>query len=293
MRYLGVGGWLLEWNGVQILTAPFYSNPSATRVAFGRIESDTSRVDALLPDVSGVEAILVGHAHYDHLMDVPFIANRRARGATVYANRTARNILAPVVDPARVHAVNADAGTPEVPGRWLALAGGRARVMAIQTLHAPHFPKVELFEGTVDTPLAELPETAEGWKGGVAYAFLIDFLDAQGGVAYRIHYQDLASTEPWGSIPDDVLKDGVPVDVAIVCPPSFDHVRRYPESIVENAQPRHVFLGHWEDFFDPPSEAPRSVPLTDLDEFVRRLERVLPAGSSWSLPYPGERFNVP
>lgn len=292
LTYLGVGGWLIEWRGSRILTAPFYTNPSSTRVAFGQIASDTARVDRLLPPVEDVEAILVGHAHYDHLMDVPYIARQRAPEATVYGSRTTRNILAAVLDTARLTALNPVAGTPERPGRWIPLANGRMRMMAIETRHAPHFPLVELFEGTVDTALTSLPTRADGWKGGVAYAFLLDFLDAEGRVAHRIHYQDLASTEPWGLVPPLPPEDQAPVDAIIVCPPSFDHVERYPEAIVDNTRPEHVFLGHWEDFFDPPTPDPRSVPMTDLEAFIRRLEAVLPAGSTWTLPLPGERFDL-
>ena len=293
VTYLGVGGWIFEWEGARILTAPFYSNPSSTRVGFATIESDTAVVERLLPQVDDVSAILVGHAHYDHLMDVPYVAARRAPNATVFVNRTGANILAATLPPSRVSVVNDSAGTPRAPGKWITVAGGRVRFMAIETEHAPHFPGMELYEGTVDTPLAELPNRAGGWKGGVAYAFLIDFLTAAGTVAYRIHYQDLASSEPWGLIPPLAPTDQHPVDIIVVCPPSYERVARYPEGIVENTRPKRVFLGHWEDFFDAPAASPRSVPLTDLEGFVTRLEAVLPSGSTWTLPHLHETFSIP
>jgi mRNA degradation ribonuclease J1/J2 len=71
-----VGGLLFRRGNDAIMTAPFYSNPNIFRVGLRRpIHSDTNLVERLLPDVSDVRAILVGHAHYDHLMDVPYIAN--------------------------------------------------------------------------------------------------------------------------------------------------------------------------------------------------------------------------
>ncbi len=291
VTYLGVGGWIFGWRGQRILTGPFYTNPSSTRVGFSTIYSDTALVERLLPDVEDVQAILVGHAHYDHLMDVPYVAARRAPNATVYVNQTGAHILAAALPSSRTVAVNAAAGTPEAPGRWIPVGSG-IRFMAIETLHAPHFPGLALYDGTIDAPLQELPSRASGWKGGVAYAFLIDFLDVTGQVAYRIHYQDLASSEPWGLIPPLPARDQHPVNVAVLCPPSFERVTRYPEAIVENAMPEHVFLGHWEDFFDAPEFATRSVPLTDLGEFTRRLEAVLPAGATWTLPRPNETFAI-
>lgn len=293
VTYLGVGGWIFEWEGARILTAPFYSNPSSTRVGFSTIESDTVLIERLLPAVDDVSAILVGHAHYDHLMDVPYVAARRAPDATVYVNQTGANILEAVLPSSRLAVVNDSAGTPQQAGSWITVAQGRIRFMAIETEHAPHFPGMELYDGTVDAPLSQLPNRAGGWKGGVAYAYLIDFLTPSGEVAYRIHYQDLASAEPWGLIPPLAATDRHAVDVAILCPPSYERVSRYPEAIVENAQPKRVFLGHWEDFFDAPESSPRSVPLTDVEGFVERLEAVLPTGSTWTLPHLHETFSIP
>jgi len=81
IQYLGVGGWLFRMGETALLTAPFYSHPGTVEVGFWRISMDTARVDSLLPPVDDVRAILVGHAHYDHLMDVPYIARVRAPDA--------------------------------------------------------------------------------------------------------------------------------------------------------------------------------------------------------------------
>jgi len=48
-----------------------------------------------------VLAVLVGHAHHDHLMDLPYVWQKRP-GATLYGNFTMGNILAAC--DGRVHA---------------------------------------------------------------------------------------------------------------------------------------------------------------------------------------------
>ena len=294
LHYLGTGGWILRWGGATVLTAPYASNVGIPAAVFGPIRADTARIDARVPSVPDAAAILVGHAHFDHLLDVPYVARVKAPRATVYGSRTTRHILAgdPGLDPSRVVAVNAGAGTYEAPGRWLPAAGGRVRIMALEAGHAPHFQGVELYEGTVDAPLSRLPDRAEDWVGGVTYAYLIDFLDAAGDVAFRVHYQDAASSAPRGLIPPLAPGDRAPVDVVILCQPGFGEVDGFPEGILLNARPRVALLGHWENFLRPPSPAPRSLPFNDVEAFRDRLERVLPQGSAWRLPTPGETFRV-
>lgn len=292
IQYLGVGGWLFRFGEASLLTAPLFSNPGLLEVGAGRIATDTALVDRFLPPVRDVSAILVGHAHYDHLMDVPYIARVKAPGAVVYGSRTAVNLLQgdPELDPARLVDVESVAGDHERPGEWIHVADDRIRVMALRSEHAPHFLGLLLFGGEVTEPAQELPERASGWLAGQPLSYLIDFLDPDGRVVYRIHYQDHASQPPAGLPPP--LEDGVPVDLAIVTPPGFHEVTGYPEEVVARLRPGRVLLGHWEDFFRPRTRTTRPVPGTDLEEFVDRLAAALPPGVEWSLPEPGTVLRI-
>ena len=294
VEYLGTGGWLLRWQSATVLTAPYFTNLGAAATVLGRVRSDTAIVENRLPPVRDADAILVGHAHFDHLLDVPYVARVRAPDATIYASRTAKNILAgdPALDNERVLAMNEVAGTADRSGTWVTAADGRVRIMALVAGHAPHFQGIELYRGTVDRPLSELPSRAEDWLGGQTMAYLIDFLDSGGNVAFRVHYQDAAASSPLGLIPELPPGQQAPVDVVILCPPSFSEVESYPEGIIQNARPRVALLGHWENFLKPLEASPGTVPLTDLGEFSRRLERVLPVGSVWRLPDLGEKFTI-
>lgn len=292
-QYLGVGGWLFRRGDDAILAAPFYSNPSVLKVGFWIIRSDTALVDRMLAEqdvrLEGVSAILVGHAHYDHLMDVPRVALRHLPGARIYGSRTARHILEAIPElRGRVEAVDARAGDDRAPGRWYYAAGGRIRFMPLRSGHAPHFLGIELFEGRYFEDRREVPDAAWDWVKGRTLAYLIDFLEPDGTVGFRIHYADAAHEPPEGFLPPGL--DRRPVDLAVLCAPGFDRVDGYPEGIVRETRPRHVFLGHWEDFFRSPLEPPEVVPTLDLGELVRRLERVLPEGSGWTLPRPGATF---
>ncbi|WP_139353131.1 MULTISPECIES: hypothetical protein [Pseudomonas] len=85
ITYLGVGGWLLNWHGNGLLLAPSFSNPNVPIF----VRANEQRIADYLPDVKNVKVLLIGHAHYDHLLDVPVIMQRYAPDAIAYGNRTA------------------------------------------------------------------------------------------------------------------------------------------------------------------------------------------------------------
>lgn len=187
----------------------------------------------------------------------------------------------------RLVALNDSMGDHRRPGAWIEVAGGRIRFMALRSSHAPHFLGQTFYQGSRDRDFPGEPGLATEWLEGQTMAFLVDLLDEEGAVAFRIYYQDSASQAPAGLVPDLASEDARRVDVAILCPPSFDNVERYPEAILGNIRPRHVLLGHWEDFFRSRARPLRVVPFTDLQEFIDRMIPALPRDASWTLPEPG------
>jgi L-ascorbate metabolism protein UlaG (beta-lactamase superfamily) len=131
LTYLGVAGWQLTHAGNTLLLDPYFTRAAVT---------DSSR--PLLPDAAAIarfapptaDVILVGHSHYDHLLDVPTIALRTS--ATVVGTASTLNV-------ARA------AGVPEarlqlaVPGRALTLQNFSVRPLA--SLHSLiGIPSVEI-----------------------------------------------------------------------------------------------------------------------------------------------------
>jgi L-ascorbate metabolism protein UlaG (beta-lactamase superfamily) len=273
--YLGSGGWILEHGDDMVLTGPLFTNPGFVTTGLLPIRSDTALVDRYMGryDVSSALAILVGHAHYDHLMDVPRVAARHAPAARIVGSRTVANTLGTWSGMAgRVDLVDDSAGDQRSVGRWLRYGEG-VRVMALRSHHAPHFDGYTLYRGTRDTPRTEEPAWATDWVDGETYAFLIDFMASEDSIAFRVYYQDAVAPPPAAFAPDSLIAER-PVDVAILVPATFDQVDWHPEALVENLRPRQVLLGHWEDFFSPMDAPTRSIRLTDIRHFERRLERV-------------------
>jgi L-ascorbate metabolism protein UlaG (beta-lactamase superfamily) len=296
IRYLGAGGVLFQRGPDKILTAPFFSNPSLLRVALGRIETDVPEIDRFMrpiaADIQDTEAILVGHAHYDHLMDLPYIQHTYLPKAFIYGSDTTKYILAPYADVPQNHVISVEQkpmGEAHRSGKWWRVPP-RIRFMAVRSEHAPIFLHHKFVPGSYDGPLTAIPSTASDWREGQTIAYVIDFLDDAGGIDYRIFYQDAGSTAPLGIPPDDAEVGTRRFDVAVLCMPGFDQVEAYPEAIVTRLNPRFVVGIHWENFFErlPDHQGdPHPVPTFDPAGFIARLEKALPSGASFLMPTPG------
>lgn len=309
VTFLGVAGFSIEHRGHVLLTGPLFSNPSLSKVtprvsrllgSSPRIAADTLAIDKLLPPFAdSASAILIGHGHYDHLMDVPYIATRRATSARIYGGPTIRHMLMGdsilrAGNGARVVAIPAtDAGTRERGGRWYYSDDSAFRFMALASSHAPTFRAWKasyLFSaGTLDVDLDSLPHTADEWKLGETYAYIIDVLSPPTRApVFRIYFQDAPSEPPLGFPSDDLLEDRR-VDLAILCAATSSNVSNTPDSLLTVLKPSQVIVGHWEDFFRSQTRPIQVSPGTNLLAFIMSLNNSL-RGTRWVMPLPQTTF---
>jgi hypothetical protein len=310
VTYLGVSGILIEHQGHVILTAPFFSNPSLAMVrprltrllrSTPRISSDTSLIERLLPrSADRATAILVGHGHYDHLMDVPYIANRRATTARIFGGPSVRHML--MGDSAlranggqRLVGISiAEAGSARRRGVWFYTTDSAYRFMALVAGHAPTYRALKnsyLFTpGGVDADLDSLPHTAAEWKLGEPYGYLIDVLSSdRKATVFRIYFQDAPSEPPLGFAPGEVLAERA-VDLAILCGATSSNVPNTPDSLLKTLKPKQVIVGHWEDFFRPQTLPIQPSPGTNIDDLRESLRKSLAPSAAWVMPLPQTTF---
>jgi L-ascorbate metabolism protein UlaG (beta-lactamase superfamily) len=101
LTYLGTAGWKISDGELTVLIDPYISrvklgtgpgiSPEDSRPTVRRSDffvSDTLAIDSL---ITRADFILVHHAHFDHLSDVPYIAEKT--GAKVVGTETTCNIL--------------------------------------------------------------------------------------------------------------------------------------------------------------------------------------------------------
>ncbi len=319
VRFLGVGGFVIRRGSDVVMTAPLYSNPPPPAF-LGEIGMKRPTLDhffashALASEMSDLRAILVGHGHYDHLMDVPYFLEK-APEARVYGSVTTRRILAGYGPDtiARVVALNEPGANrvdfthcldptkpgckvaPGEKGSWLDVAGtqGRVRVQAFCSCHPPQvLHAIKFWPGCQAADLAGPPRRADDYLEGETLAFLVDFME-NGRPIFRIYYQDAPVSRPVGWVSDEVIAER-PVDLALLCTGNFDAVSR-PEEVVSNLKARQVVLHHWEDFFDPSTHRRlTAIPACDVNSYRKALLRQL-AGDATRVHVfaPGVLWNFP
>ena len=251
-----------------------------------------------------MRAIVVGHAHYDHAMDIPYIAVKKAPQASIYGSHTLVRVLAPLADQmgtsnplisledqalCRIENPSDDpcarekdpcAQTGPVP-----LAGSRRfRLWPITSEHSPQlgpglvlgpfrrlapFAPVTLWRGQLLVPARTLPSRAGGWPTGTVLAYVIELLNESGKDAvFRIYYQDSPTRRPIGYPPRCVGR----IDLALLCVGGATELQEFPQDIVAEIKPKFVMGAHWEDFFNP-----RPLPLPgqrDVKESIRPVAGV-------------------
>ena len=308
IQYLGVGGFLFEINNERLLTAPFYSNPSLLKnIPFRSIESNPHSIEARFPkklktNNNAVKAILVGHSHYDHLMDVPYLIEHYMKEAKVYGSTTMTAILnnfgIACGDEKNGSAISVNDKAESKD--WIDIPDSQIKILPIRSSHAPHFLGMTFQKGHYKCGDKFDLHSAWDWKMGNVYAYLIDFQDDQNNTLFRVYYQDSASNPDGpdsGLVPHQLIENR-PVDIAILVLAGSSNVKNYPQSRVKNTKAELFIVGHWEDFFGNFSNEPVVARRSDEISFIADLEKAIhaeqnPNGiSHWVLPLPSETIII-
>lgn len=265
IRYLGVAALDIHYQNQRILTDPFYTPFSMWDIiTLNKYQSDSKAIDkAIGPFQQNVDAILVGHGHYDHLADLPSIKNYLKQDSFIVGSKTVINMVSPSFDLDQLLPI-----TKENTDIWFYLANGWIRIKAEASEHAPQIWNINLFPGQHQAAQTTLPKYIWNWKQGLNLTFLIDFLEEPNSekVFKRIYFQSSASSYPIGHQP---IQDNIPVDMALLSGASFDHVDDYPDGIIKNYKPDQTLFIHWENFFKPWLEEPEALMLIDIDELMK------------------------
>lgn len=254
-RWLGTAGLEFATGGYTLLVDPFFTRPGKLALLSGRrVQSDAGLV---AQHIQRADAVLVTHAHYDHLLDVPEVL--RQTGARAYGSPNTCAVLA-------MHAIPDEKVTCVHPGDQLSL--GPFEVEVMPAVHTP-IPFQRLFNG----PLAErmrlrprLPLRLIDYRMDVSYSF-------------RIHAAGQVIL---------VGNHAAPADVLFISP--FRSGGSTPE-VYRAIHPRMVVLIHWDDFMRPlssplvatlvfPFHGPRAgrriVGRLDLQAYSEQVAEVLP-----------------
>ena len=215
-RWLGVAGIELSYQGESLLIDPFFTRPPFLSLWFGRVAPNPAHLPASLPRC---EHILVTHAHYDHLLDVPLIAHRTL--ARVYGSTNTCALLRTCgVPEAQIGEIHT--------GEQLWLGSFQVDVLLAKHGWAPGYASGKVREGL--TP----PLRLRDYVLGEYSSFLVQ--------APGKRLLDWCGVETQGAPRADVL---------FMLPSSRPG---YVEGLLAAVQPKLVVPVHWDDIFRPLSQ---------------------------------------
>lgn len=252
IKYLGAGGVIISRGDDSIMSAPFFSNFTIPELAFP-IKSNIKTVDKYYKELKNdnISGIIVGHSHYDHLIDLPYIHSKYHSECKIYGSTTTKNLLLSSrkykVSENEIVDVTDKMAEKDRVGEWIWVKEDKIRIMAVKSSHSPHIAGVKFYGGELKKVMEREPKLASDWVEGQTIAYIIDFMEKDKPV-YRVYYQDAASSYPYGIFPKI---DDKKVDSAILCVGGYSEAENYPEYIVKEIKPESVMMIHWEDFFLP------------------------------------------
>jgi L-ascorbate metabolism protein UlaG (beta-lactamase superfamily) len=267
VRWLGVAGFTLSAGETTLAHDPYLSRPGLLRTLFRSYVPDESVLGrfvgpaSLAPELAHASLYLVGHSHYDHLGDVPWLAQRS--GGRVAGSATTAAI-------ARGYGLPEERTVIASPGAVLEEGAFEVRVVASQ--HAKvMFGRVP-FEGELTEP-PEAPLHAFSFVLGDARAYLVT--ERASGLRILLlssANRDAAALETLGHAV-------APVDVVLAAAAGRD--ADYARDLVRTLRPRLVVPHHFDDFTipidDPTAGAPRDE--DDLAAFEAELRAAASAES--------------
>ena len=252
LTWLGTAGYVLSYEGHTLLIDPYVSRASVRDVyRRKRLTNDGALLDRLVPRAS---AILVGHTHFDHALDVPALARRD--GCKAYGSRSLVRLMD--IHGSRDSAVQVEHGRRYDIGPF--------EVTFIESLHA------KLLLGLA------VPMDGE---------ITCEHLDALNpstyhcGTVYGIHIRVAGATfYHQGSA--NLVEDRIPfrrVDYLLMGIAGRRFTRDYTARTVRALDPRVVIPTHYDDFFRPllhPMGFSFNVRFDRFRDEVARFSRALP-----------------
>ncbi len=309
IQYFSVGCFKIKYGESAILTDPFWSHLSKATALLGKVIPDSAQIEPHLPTLDDIDGVLVCHAHYDHILDLPYISPRLQAETPLIGSKTMRHTLAPFQLPHPITEVNTFMAEPEKHGEWIDLDGGKVRVLPIKAGHPNHLWFIHLWNQELSEDLTEIPTKGKHWQEGVTLGFLIDFMDAGGNesngnrtddnaangnrtddnapiensIKYRVFFQSSSTPYPSGFIPQSILEEH-PVDAALLGMDFIDMQLKGERNVMPYLKSKTVIFCHWEDFFTPKTKPPKASLLKKLSKQLDELKADNPNGTRYIVP---------
>lgn len=242
VTYLGTAGFIFSNADRTVVIDPFVSRPSPLEMLTQRLQSAPSLVRKHIPHADDV---LVGHAHYDHVLDAPALCLQT--GARLIGSRATMM-------------VGRAAGVPEsqmfeTSGRE-DIQSGRWTLRGLPSRHGKVAGRVPL-PGDITEPPRWPPRFNE-LRHGLVFNWVVDT------GSLRVVHIDSAD------FINEELR-GVQADVVCLCAVGRRFRKNYVKDAVRLLNPRWVIACHWDTMMTHIEETPELIPTVNLPGFVEEI----------------------
>ena len=252
LTWFGTAGFRIAYEGTVIWIDPYVTRMTMREVALRRVVP--SSPEAVARWIDRADAILVGHTHFDHALDVPAIV--REHGCKAYGSTSLQHLLglhglaahAVVVEPKRTYEV------------------GPFRFHFVPSVHS----KLQLglripFSGELTCEHVD-GLTAQAYRCGQVWGIAIEVAGT------KLYHQGSADL-----LEDEITDRGVDVFLCGISGRRF--TPRYVERIVRALEPKLIVPTHYDNFFRPLDAAAAfsfNVNLTGFADEARAASREVP-----------------
>ncbi|HPQ45260.1 MAG TPA: MBL fold metallo-hydrolase [Syntrophales bacterium] len=254
IRWTGTAGVECTDGDKTVLIDPYHSRSGKNEIFFGWPEPKSDLIERYLETLPGrVSAIIAGHTHLDHVLDIPIFA---------------RHLACPLIGSASLETLMVLYGKPGTVtvckgGERIELPGGTAVTM-IRSLHGLVLGGKTPYQGEIN-PENRLPMRAREYRLGDMYMPKVEM----GGVI--IMHAGSANF-----IESEI--EGHCCDVLFMCVPGWKKIPEYCTRLPEILQPKLIIPFHYDDFFSPISKdgRVRTLPFLDMAGFLKRVSASAP-----------------
>jgi L-ascorbate metabolism protein UlaG (beta-lactamase superfamily) len=265
VRWLGTAGFAIEHRGHVLLLDPYITRASLTACLVRPLRPDLA---AIARHVPRADAIVLGHTHFDHALDVPAIARRT--GARVFGSTSAAALCrSKGVAADRIDVVETVAGGDPVEREV-----GPFVLRFVPSAHSRFlFGRVPAAGEIADCD--DVPMRLNDYKCGAVFGVEIR---VAGRTLYHVGSAELV----------DANIRVKHVDLVLLCVAGWTSSRDYPERVAHRLAPGAVLLAHWDDFLRPVDRPARPLPAMQMPRLVDRLTRAAGGVRIGTVPLLGE-----
>lgn len=243
LTYLGTAGFIVKNQQRTIVLDPYLSRLGITEL-LRPLHTNTALLKKYIPKA---DEVLIGHAHYDHILDAPDLCKQT--GARLIGSRAACM-------------VGRAAGLPEsqlkeTQGREN-IACGPWTVRGLPSIHGKAIMGKIPIPGDILSPPVWPPKMLD-LKHGLVLNWLLDT-----GTLKIVHIDSA-----------DFLAEelqGVQADVVCLCAIGRKYRPDYVREVVALLKPKWIIPCHWDTMFTPFEQEPDYIPSVDLAGFVQEIK---------------------